>query len=180
MVGLLLLGSVFVRPFAELLPAFADAVFGRGAEGLSMLTSATGIGAVIAGIWLSQVARSGDLTGLAMHSLVAMAGARFLLCATDYFWLGLVATGAAGCFMTVNGVAAQSLIQRSCAPEMLGRVLSLYGLSARAGPATGALMMGTASDWLGLQTPVAVGAGICVLAYLWSLRKKRDIAKALS
>ena len=41
-------------------------------------------------------------------------------------------------------------------------------------------MMGTASDWLGLQTPVAVGAGICVLAYLWALRKKRDIAKALS
>jgi MFS family permease len=180
LLGLLLMGSVFVRPFAELLPGFADAVFGRGADGLAMLTSATGVGAVIAGIWLSQAARQQTLIGLAMHSLVAMALAMFLLCATDWFWLGLVATGAAGCFMTVNGVAAQSLIQYSCAPEMLGRVLSIYGLSARAGPAIGALMMGTASDWLGLQIPIAVGAGICVLAYLWALRRKRHIAEGLS
>lgn len=180
LIGLLLIGSVFVRPFAELLPGFADAVFGRGADGLAMLTSATGVGAVIAGVWLSQTAARQQLTDLALHSLVAMALAMFLLCATDWFWLGLVATGAAGCFMTVNGVAAQSLIQYSCAPEMLGRVLSIYGLSARAGPAIGALMMGTASDWLGLQTPVAVGAGVCVLAYLWALRRKRHIAEALS
>lgn len=180
LLGLLLLGSIFVRPFAELLPGFADAVFGRGADGLAMLTSATGVGAVIAGVWLSQAAQRQTLTDLALHSLVAMALAMFLLCATDWFWLGLVATGAAGCFMTVNGVAAQSLIQYSCAPEMLGRVLSIYGLSARAGPAIGALMMGTASDWLGLQTPVAVGAGICVVAYLWALRRKRHIAEGLS
>lgn len=180
LLGLLLMGSVFVRPFAELLPGFADAVFGRGADGLAMLTSATGVGAVIAGVWLSQAARQQTLIDLALHSLVAMALAMFLLCATDWFWLGLVATGAAGCFMTVNGVAAQSLIQYSCAPEMLGRVLSIYGLSARAGPAIGALMMGTASDWLGLQTPVAVGAGVCVLAYIWALRRKRHIAEGLS
>ncbi len=180
LLGLLLMGSVFVWPFAELLPGFADAVFGRGTNGLAMLTSATRVGAVIAGVWLSQAARHQTLTDLAMHSLLAMALAMFLLCATDWFWLGLVATGAAGCFMTVNGVAAQSLIQYSCAPEMLGRVLSIYGLSARAGPAIGVLMMGTASDWLGLQTTVAVGAGICVVAYLWALRRKRHIAEGLS
>ena len=46
--------------------------------------------------------------------------------------------------------------------------------------AIGALMMGTASDWLGLQTPVAVGAGLCVLAYVWALRRKRYIAEGLS
>ncbi len=179
LIALLWLGSIFVRPFAELLPGFADAVFGRGADGLAMLTSATGVGAVIAGIWLSQAARPDKLTDLALHSLVAMALAMFLLCATDWFWLGMVATAAAGCFMLVNGVAAQSLIQYSCAPEMLGRVLSLYGLSARAGPAIGALMMGTASEWFGLRLPVIVGGGVCVLGYLWTLNRRRKIAEAL-
>ena len=133
----------------------------------------------IAGIWLSQAARPDKLTDLALHSLVAMALAMFLLCATDWFWLGMVATAAAGCFMLVNGVAAQSLIQYSCAPEMLGRVLSLYGLSARAGPAIGALMMGTASEWFGLRLPVIVGGGVCVLGYLWTLNRRRKIAEAL-
>ena len=179
LIALLLMGSVFVRPFAELLPGFADAVFGRGADGLAMLTSATGVGAVIAGIWMSQVAKLQGLTNLALHSLVAMAIAMFLLGATDYFWLGLVATAMAGCFMLVNGVAAQSLIQYACAPQMLGRVLSLYGLSARAGPAIGALLMGAASEWFGLRIPVVAGGAICILAYLWALKRQRSIAEAL-
>jgi MFS family permease len=180
LICLLLIGSVFVRPFAELLPGFADAVFGRGADGLAMLTSATGVGAVIAGAWLSQVARVRGQTSLALHSLFAMALAMFLLCATDYFWLGLVATSAAGCFMVVNGVAAQSLVQYATAPEMLGRVLSLYGLSARAGPAIGALLMGAASEFFGLRVPVAIGAVVCIVAYIWALKRQRTIAKALS
>ena len=88
--------------------ADADAIFGRGADGLAMLTSATGIGAVLAGIWLT---------------LASMCVALFLLAATNWFWLGMVATGAAGFLMVVNGVTTPILIQYACASEMLGRVL---------------------------------------------------------
>ena len=179
LIGLLAIGAVFSRPFAELLPGFADAVFKQGPEGLAMLTSATGIGAVIGGVWLSQAGRIGGMTRMALHSNFALALALLLLCATDWFWLGLVATGAAGLFMTVNGVANQSLIQHAAAPEMLGRVLSIYGLSFRAGPALGALMMGGASEWFGLQMPVAVGAAVCIVAWLWVLRRQGRIAAAL-
>lgn len=176
---LLFIGAVFSRPFAELLPGFADAVFARGPEGLALLTSATGIGAVIGGIWLSQAARFGRLTGLALHSNTVMALALLALAATDSFWVGLAATAAAGLFMTVNGVANQSIIQYACAPEMLGRVLSIYGLSFRAGPALGALMMGTASEWFGLQIPVAIGAVVCIVAWLWLVRRQGRIAAAM-
>ena len=139
----------------------------------------TGVGAVIGGIWLSHAGRIGGMTRMALHSNFALALALLLLCATDWFWLGLVATGAAGLFMTVNGVANQSLIQHAAAPEMLGRVLSIYGLSFRAGPALGALMMGGASEWFGLQMPVAVGAAVCIVAWLWVLRRQGRIAAAL-
>ncbi len=179
LMALLFIGAVFSRPFAELLPGFADAVFARGPEGLALLTSATGIGAVIGGIWLSQAAKFGRLTGLALHSNTLMALALLALAATDSFWVGLAATAAAGLFMTVNGVANQSIIQYACAPEMLGRVLSIYGLSFRAGPALGALMMGTASEWFGLQIPVAVGAVVCIIAWLWLLRRQGRIAAAM-
>lgn len=179
LIGLLAIGAVFSRPFAELLPGFADAVFKQGPEGLAMLTSATGIGAVIGGVWLSQSGRIGGLTRMALHSNFALALALLLLCATDWFWVGLLATGAAGLCMTVNGVANQSLIQHAAAPEMLGRVLSIYGLSFRAGPALGALLMGAASEWFGLQMPVAVGAVVCIAAWLWVLRRQRRIAAAL-
>ena len=179
MMGLLFIGAVFSRPFAELLPGFADAVFARGPEGLALLTSATGIGAVVGGVWLSQAARLGRLTALALHSNALLALALLALCGTDNFYVGMAATAAAGLFMTVNGVANQSIMQYACAPQMLGRVLSIYGLSFRAGPALGALGMGAASEWFGLQIPVAAGAVVCIAAWLWIFRRQGRIAAAV-
>ncbi|MCA8926958.1 MAG: MFS transporter [Alphaproteobacteria bacterium] len=176
---MLFIGAVFSRPFAELLPGISDAVFHRGAEGLATLTSATGIGAVIAGVWLAQAAKFGRLTLLALNSNALLALALLVLAATDSFYVGVAATAAAGLCMTVNGVANQSIVQYASAPEMMGRVLSIYGLSFRAGPALGALAMGTASEWFGLQIPVAVGAVVCLVAWLWLVRRQGRIAAAM-
>jgi MFS family permease len=176
---LLLISAIFARPFAELLPGFADAIFGEGAHGLAMLTAATGTGAVVGGIWMSQVAKLGGLTALSLHSNMVLAAALLLLCATKLFWVGLIATAIAGMAMTIHGVATQSLIQFSCPQEMMGRILSLYGLSFRAGPALGALLMGTASEWLGLRIPVAVGAVICLIGWALIARRQRSIATAM-
>ena len=46
--------SLFGRGALEMLPAFADAVFGRGSSGLAVLTSAVGVGAVATGLILSR------------------------------------------------------------------------------------------------------------------------------
>lgn len=51
--------SILAAPVLELLPGFADAVFERGADGLAWLTSASGIGASMGGLWL---AKRGTLT----------------------------------------------------------------------------------------------------------------------
>ena len=50
---------------------------------------------------------------------------------------------------------------------------SLYGVIARAGPAIGALTMGTASEFVGLRIPVAAGALALFALWLW-LRPRRD------
>ena len=44
--------TIGTRGFVELFPGFADRVFGRGPEGLSMLTSTVGLGAICGGAWL--------------------------------------------------------------------------------------------------------------------------------
>jgi hypothetical protein len=41
---------------------------------------------------------------------------------------------------------------------MSGRVMALYGLIFRAGPAIGAVLMGTLSEYLGLRLALALGA----------------------
>lgn len=47
--------SILARGVIELLPAFADSVFGRGSEGLAELTTAGGVGAIGGALLLSWV-----------------------------------------------------------------------------------------------------------------------------
>jgi predicted MFS family arabinose efflux permease len=64
-------------------------------------------------------------------------------------------------------------MQTSVDDEVRGRVLSLFGLVFRSGPAIGALVMGVASERVGLRWPLAVGAmiGAAAFAYIWQRRQ---------
>jgi len=172
---LLVLSSVTARPFAEMLPGFADDVFGRGADALAMLTAATGFGAVVGGVWLGQAGRSTGLTRLTVWNVLLLALAILAFAATDWLPLALVSVAVAGFAMVASGVATQSQIQSSTDPAMLGRVLSIYGLTFRAGPAIGALAIGGLSEAFGLRLPVAGGAAICILGWLWAHARRHQI-----
>lgn len=172
---LLMLSSVTARPFAEMLPGFADHVFGRGADALAMLTAATGLGAVVGGVWLGQAGKSTGLTRLTIWNVLLLAIAIVAFSATAWLPFALIAVAVAGFAMVVSGVTTQSQIQSSTDPAMLGRVLSIYGLTFRAGPAVGALIIGGLSEAFGLRLPVAGGAAICILGWLWAFRRRREM-----
>lgn len=70
------------------------------------------------------------------------------------------------------------MIQGSVAPSHRGRVISLYSLNGRAGPAVGAMVMGFLSHILGLQIPVGVAGAMGFVVVLWTLRHRHAIAAA--
>ena len=143
---------------ARLFPGFADRVFGRGAQGLAILTSTVGLGAICGASWM--VLRSA-ITGLASVVLVCtlvMSLAILAFTATDAFYLALPCVFVAGAMMTITGNGAQTLIQAAVDARMSGRVMALYGMIFRAGPAVGAVLMGTLSEYLGLRLALALGA----------------------
>lgn len=175
---LLLVSAVGLRGAMELLPGFADAVFGRGAQGLAWLTAVTGLGAMAGGLWMIRRGGRGLVRLLVLHllgSAVAIAG----FAATPLFWLGLLCLFAAGFAMVVTGVSGQTLLQGAVDPAMRGRVMSLYGVIFRGGPALGALVMGLFSAHVGLQAPV-IGAALLTACYwLWAKLRQRRLAEAL-
>jgi MFS family permease len=170
--------AVSARPFFELLPGFAADVFARGAPGLAMLSSSVGIGAVIAGLWLAQRG-SQALTRLVLLSslLIGLSTLGFAL--SSWFPLAVLCVAVDGFAMVVAGVGTQTLIQSAVEEHMRGRVLSLFGLIFRGGPALGALVMGAASELVGLQAPLAVGALLGLVACLLLWRRRRAIDQSL-
>src|SRR6185437_12341900 len=111
MLLLFVVTTIGTRGFIELFPGFADRVFERGPQGLAMLTSTVGLGAICGASWM--VLRSA-ITGLAHVVLVCtllMSLAILAFTATDAFYLALPCVFVAGAMMTITGTGAQTLIQ---------------------------------------------------------------------
>jgi len=171
---LMLAISVLARPVGELFPGFADIVFGRGAGGLAWLTSAVGLGAVAGGIWL---AKRGSAVGLLTIALMGGGGCAvslLLFTGTALFWVAVPAAAVFGGAMVSSAIATQTLILGAVDDAVRGRVLSLYGVIFRGGPAVGSLIMGALSGPFGLRWPLAVGGLLCLAAtaLLWRRRKR--------
>ena len=81
-----------------------------------------------------------------------------------------------GFCVSIAGIASQTLVQLASDRNMRGRVMALYGLIFRGGPAIGALGAGILSVQLGLRWPVVIGAVLLVVAWLWTYLIRRRIA----
>jgi predicted MFS family arabinose efflux permease len=171
--------AVCARPFFELLPGFAAEVFARGAPGLAILSSSVGIGAVAGGFWLAQPGDQARLISVVLISslLIALSTLGFAL--STWFPAAIACVAVDGFAMVAAGVGTQTLLQTAVDESMRGRVLSLFGLIFRGGPALGALAMGFASEVVGLQVPVAAGALLGIAACVWIWRRRQAIARGL-
>lgn len=176
---LLAFGSVTTRPSLELLPGFADQIFGRGPEGFGWLGAAIGIGGILSSVWLAW---RGGIEGLAnlvvLHTSV-MAAALFVFGIADAFWVAWIALGVVGFSLNAAGVGTQTLLQWSVDPAMRGRVMSIFMLIFRGMPALGALVIGLAAEYLGLQWTVAAAAVACAVGCLWAYRQRAAMAQWL-
>ena len=92
--------------------------------------------------------------------------------ATDIFWVSVVVFTGWGFMLNGSGIIIQSLIQANVPNEIRGRVVSLYGMIWLGIPAVGAFAMGAAADFAGFRIPVAIGAAVILVAFLWSLPRR--------
>lgn len=171
--------GLLVRWLPEVFAPFIATVFAGGPAQLAFLTSAMGLAALAGGLLVASRGRLQGLARVAIGSGALLAVASALFVATDLFWVAVIAVALQGAATTMHGISVQTLIQSGAEPAFRGRVLSLWGLVIRAGPALGVVLFGATAEWTGLQAPVLVGAGLAIAAALvWALRLPR-IAAAL-
>lgn len=170
---LIAVGSVFGRGALEMMPAFADAVLGRGSSGLAILTSVVGVGAVATGLVLARSTLW--LTIGVIRLSVVLAG--FLILAfgmNTEFWIAVPIVTILGVLLSMGGVGSQILLQSLVDEGVRGRVSSLWGMIAFGGTALGGLIVGAASAAFGLQPTVMIAGLLCGVAALLPRYTKAD------
>jgi MFS family permease len=171
--------AVGIRGYNEMFPGFADAIYHRGAQALAWLTATMGIGAMIGGAWMLRRGKVKGLTALAVNHTLVMSLSVLAFAGAPNYWFALVTVFIGGFAMTASGISAQTLVQFAVAPTMRGRVMAFYAMVFRAGPALGALTSGWLVGSLGFRLPIAAGAVLCVLAWVWARLRLATIREAL-
>jgi len=169
--------ALVARGALEVLPPLADGVFERGADGLGVLMSVTGVGAILGGF--SQAALPPQEPGrLPLTTRIAIVFGLMLVAVLGVspIWeVALVVAAGMSFVTTVTAISTQTAIQLDLEDDMRGRVMSLWAVIAAGGSALGAGAMGILADWLGYQTAL-VGTGslaaLGVAAYLLLARLK--------
>ena len=171
---LVMIGATFGRALFELMAPYADEVFQRGSDGMSLLISAFGVGAVLGGLF---VARNRSLAQLRKWTVVCTALTGLLIVAfgfTGNFWLAMLQLPVFGCVLTICGVGSQTLTQTVVEEKYRGRVMSLWSVVAFGGVALGSAALGGWAQSIGLTTATVYWGGVAAVlglsALLWLTR----------
>ena len=169
-----LVTSTLTRGPLELLPAFAGGLYQRGSTGLAVLTTLSGVGAILGGVLLSRAGNADWLGVMARRSAMTLGMVVVALGLAPGFWSGAAAVFVLGVCGVISGVGLQVLLQKSISETFRGRVLGLWGMCNVAGPGVGGAIIGGATQVLGLRGATVAGGLISSALALWIVRNARQ------
>jgi MFS family permease len=162
-IALQVAASVLIRPYVDLMPGFAGAVFGRGEEGLATLLAGSGVGALLVSVSLTLFSRESWLPYTFVIGAACAGIALIAFAATDNYWLAVAVLLIVGGGTTATGIANATIIQQHVDPGYRGRVVSLNMAFQMGTPAFGSLALGWLAEFIGLQLAIGI-AGVVFLA----------------
>lgn len=163
-IGLSIALSLFARPLQAQLPAVAHETLGLGAVGLSWLLAAASVGTLLGSLGAASTGGF-QRRGMLLIMAVAFAGAAEVAFTLQralppaLFFVVLPGIGHYGFSGTAFG------IMQTQAPDRLrGRVISIYTTTIGGFSPLGSLMVGSIGAVVGINTALAAGGVLCLLA----------------
>jgi MFS family permease len=160
------IASTMTWPVGDLMAGIADEMFGKGAGGLATLTAAQGVGAILGGLILAQRPTADGLSRLVIGAMVmsSMCLCVFSLMDASTYILAIGTLAVMAFFGVMVGVGSQSLTQTVVDDAMRGRSLSVWYTITRAGPAIGAVVLGSLANKFGFEGPLFAAGAITAVA----------------
>jgi MFS family permease len=181
--GLLLLTALTnfaTAPASVLAPVFADAIFGRGSQGLGLLSGCFGVGAVVGTVVLAGRTRTAGLARVIWISALGVAGGLALYSAAPFYPVLLVAIALCGFSIMRQLASTNSAIQSVIGDEYRGRIMALYSMTVIGVLPLGNLAAGAVAHAVGPRAAVFLGAAAVLAAALNFRRHRAAVEEALS
>jgi MFS family permease len=154
------------------LPVMASRGLHVGADGFGFMTAAMGVGAVIGGLLVAARGHTG--TRPLVLAAFAFGGCMILATLAPNLPLELVALGLVGAANITFMSTGNSTLQLTAAPDMRGRVMSLWFVAFQGSTPIGAPVVGAVMGAAGARAGLGLGAVACLavaVAGLMTLRR---------
>jgi MFS family permease len=171
--------SLFVLPFATLIPVYAKDIFHGTASTFGVIDSVIGFGALSGAIFLASLRPGIDMRKiLAINTLIFGAGLVLFSHETHYY-LALIFAVIGGFGMMSQMTLSNTMIQMTVAPNMRGRVISFYAMAFFGMQPLGGLIVGSLSAWIDVQNTVLFEGCVALLVGVLHFRFLRRNKKKM-
>jgi MFS family permease len=179
--GLLLLAlffSTFGIAYMTVLPAFVDRMLDAGPAGFGLLTSAAGLGAVSAALFIATYGDRGFRGRILFAAAMAFPVVLTLFAFNTNFLLSLLLTYLLGVGFMLQFTLINTLLQTRVEDHMRGRVLSLYTLTFFGFTPFGNLAVGALTESIGISLALTIMAAISLVSaalIFWRTPQLREL-----
>lgn len=163
--------ATFFASANTLMPIVARDVLHVGVVAYGWLSAAQSVGAVLAGLVVSQVQELRKQGLLFLGAVVVFGTATILFGLSSSLvlaWCALAITGAAD---SVSTIIRNTIRQIRTPDEMRGRMTSVNQIFFQGGPQLGEIEAGLAAQFFGAPFAIISGGVGCILGVLWISRK---------
>ena len=177
LLGLLGAQTIFASGHLILGPSLAQDL-GQGAEGLGVLLSATGAGAVVGGLRLAATSDRSERWRVLLLAGIALAAGLVGVGIARSYAVTLLCFVVAGWGMVTFNASSNTLIQTIVPDRLRGRMMSLYTLVLLGLMPAGGLLMGALATHYGSAIALAIGGlayGVIVAAAFALVRPLRAL-----
>ncbi|MGI4741671.1 MAG: MFS transporter [Janthinobacterium lividum] len=170
--------ALVVLPFTALMPVYAKDIFRGTATTFGVLDGAIGLGGFGAALYLTSLPPRTDLNKILTVNTFVLGVGLLLFAYAPFYWLALafLVVGAFG--MMAQTTLNVTLLQTTVLPAMRGRVISLYVLVYTTALPLGSLLVGAASERVGVRATVLAEGLLALLIGLLYLRHLRQTQAA--
>jgi MFS family permease len=171
--------SLMAMPYQALMPAFVGLVYQGDARTLGFLVGASGLGALLAGLYLSGRPGIGGTLRLMTVALAVLGSALLLYSQSAWLPASLALMIVVGCSSVLTTLPINLIMQSLVDDDKRGRVMSLYTTLFLGVTPLGALALGALAEAFGPRIALAAGGTACVLGALRLAAVRRRLRREM-